>query len=74
MDFENVRKGVTLDKRINSSHTLVPGEDGQRVFGGTCFPKDLNALLCTFQQNQLNTCLLEAVWEYNKIIRKNADE
>ena len=22
------------------SHTMVPGPDGKRGFGGTCFPKD----------------------------------
>lgn len=30
---------------INPMHTQVPGSDGQLSYGGSCFPKDTNALL-----------------------------
>jgi UDP-glucuronate decarboxylase len=33
-----------MDPRIGGSHLLVPGHDGKRGFGGTCFPKDLHEL------------------------------
>ena len=45
MDYKNVVEGVTADSRIGTSHTRVPGIDGDRGFGGTCFPKDINALI-----------------------------
>ena len=45
IDFEAVRTGMTGDVRIGPSHTAVPGFDGHRGFGGTCLPKDTNALL-----------------------------
>ena len=36
-------EGVKCDQRIGESHCQVPGSDGKLGFGGTCFPKDLNA-------------------------------
>ena len=71
--FSNVINGVCSDKRIGYSHSLVPGPDGDRGFGGTCFPKDINALIDTLNKNDLNSNILKEVWEYNKSIRKNWD-
>lgn len=73
INFENVREGVSLDKRIGESHTKVPGIDGDRGFGGTCFPKDLNALNYTFMENDLNHSILSEVWKYNMKIRNVID-
>ena len=41
IDYEKVRRITVLDDRIGESHTKVPGPDGKRGFGGTCFPKDM---------------------------------
>jgi UDPglucose 6-dehydrogenase len=71
--YENVIKGIASDSRIGISHTKVPGPDGDRGFGGTCFPKDINALINTMRENELNTKIFEDVWKYNKEIRKNWD-
>jgi UDPglucose 6-dehydrogenase len=70
LDFETVRKAVVMDKRIGESHSFVPGCDGDRGFGGTCLPKDLNALLSFMEAKKLNTSILKSVWEYNRKIRK----
>lgn len=43
IDYEKVREITTLDARVGKSHTQVPGPDGKRGFGGTCFPKDMAA-------------------------------
>ena len=45
INYENVRHLVAQDKRIGHSHTYVPGPDGKRGFGGTCFPKDVSSLI-----------------------------
>ena len=45
VSYEKVRHGVCIDERIGFSHTQVPGPDGKRGYGGTCFPKDTASLL-----------------------------
>ena len=50
-NYDTVRQGITQDPRIASSHTLVPGPDGLRGFGGTCLPKDI-AAWCTFNPSK----------------------
>lgn len=72
-EYSNVVAGVCSDERIGFSHSMVPGPDGDRGFGGTCFPKDINSLIKTFEQNDLNCDILRNTWEYNKKIRKNWD-
>ena len=44
-NWEDACKGFISDKRIGESHLNVPGHDGKLGYGGTCFPKDVNALL-----------------------------
>jgi UDPglucose 6-dehydrogenase len=41
IDFDKVKDMSILDERVGESHTQVPGPDGKRGFGGTCFPKDI---------------------------------
>ena len=43
-NWESVRHGLLSDGRIAHAHTLVPGPDGKRSFGGNCLPKDTLAL------------------------------
>jgi UDPglucose 6-dehydrogenase len=42
--YNVVSNAIASDQRIGHSHTKVPGPDGQPGFGGTCFPKDANAI------------------------------
>ena len=51
----------------------MPGPDGEYGFGGTCFPKDINALIYTMEEHGVNPLILKAVWEQNKNYRKNWD-
>ena len=44
-DWNTVLEGVVADGRIGDSHLNVPGPDGKLGFGGSCFPKDINALI-----------------------------
>jgi UDPglucose 6-dehydrogenase len=72
-DYDIVRQIITYDSRIGASHTLVPGVDGERGFGGHCFPKDTKAL--AKYAAGLNTPLeiLETAVKYNKKVRKSLD-
>ncbi len=45
VDYDKVCEYALLDQRIGGSHLAVPGPDGDRGFGGHCFPKDLGAMI-----------------------------
>ena len=66
VDYENVRCIATQDTRIGTGHTKVPGHDGRRGFGGTCFPKDTNALANFAKENFILTPILDAVIKRNE--------
>jgi len=70
MNFDSVKDGVISDTRIGPSHTKVPGPDGLMGFGGYCFPKDINALINTLKEQNIDDSLFSTVWEYNKKVRK----
>ncbi len=70
----NVISEVTLlDKRIGNSHYQVPGPDGDRGFGGHCFPKDLSAILFIADKLNINMPTLQGVNSTNELVRKNKD-
>jgi nucleotide sugar dehydrogenase len=68
INYENVRCIATQDVRIGTNHTKVPGHDGKRGFGGTCFPKDTNALARFAKENGIDTPILDAVIKRNEEI------
>ncbi len=61
-DIEHVRQGMGSDPRIGY-HFLYPGAG----YGGSCFPKDVQALQRTAQENGLNLRVVSAVEEANEI-------
>jgi len=69
-DFNLVRQVLLHDKRIGNSHTMVPGPDGSRGFGGACFPKDTNAYMHYADRMNQSHTLVESAIKYNKKIRK----
>ncbi|MBK7661331.1 MAG: UDP-glucose/GDP-mannose dehydrogenase family protein [Betaproteobacteria bacterium] len=60
-DIEHVRKGIGSDPRIGF-HFLYPGTG----YGGSCFPKDVTALLHTAQANGIDLKVVRAVEEANE--------
>ena len=73
LNWDTVIRGIISDGRIGQSHFQVPGHDGEMGFGGACFPKDINAMIKTMEENGINPLILKSVWEQNKDIRKNWD-
>ena len=68
-------KGVVCDNRIGSSHSKVPGNENKFGFGGTCFPKDINALN-TFANEKLGSYppIINAVINRNENIDRKEKE
>jgi nucleotide sugar dehydrogenase len=68
MDYDKVRNVACDDDRIMLSHTAVPGHDGKRGFGGTCFPKDTSSLRYEMRKAGMVPHVLNAVIERNETI------
>ena len=60
VDSEEVFKGVGMDSRI--SPDFFRAGIG---FGGSCFPKDLSALIWFSERNDIEPKILSAVWSVN---------
>jgi UDPglucose 6-dehydrogenase len=60
-DVEMVRKGIGSDKRIGTKF-LFPGCG----YGGSCFPKDVKAIIKTASQYGYNMRVLQAVEDVNE--------
>ena len=74
IDYENVRKLAANDDRILHSHTYIPGPDGKKGFGGTCFPKDTNSLKYEMENAGMKSYILNSAIERNeKIDRPEKD-
>jgi UDPglucose 6-dehydrogenase len=61
VDVENVRLGIGSDSRIGYSF-IYPGCG----YGGSCFPKDVRALIHTAKENNYQSMVLQAVHERNE--------
>jgi len=61
-DVDMVRSGIASDSRIGSEF-LTPGPG----YGGSCFPKDIKALISTFQDAGADASLLIEVERRNEI-------
>jgi len=64
-DVENVRKGIGSDKRIGYSF-IFPGVG----YGGSCFPKDVKALIHTASMYSSPLNILKAVEDVNENQKK----
>lgn len=61
---------IKLDNRIGPTHIQVPGPDGQKGWGGACFPKDVAAIITEAIDKGLDFELMQRVESINKIHRK----
>lgn len=64
-DVSKVRAGIASDTRIGSKF-LYPGCG----YGGSCFPKDVKALIHTAEENGFRMRILEAVEQVNGMQKK----
>jgi len=64
-DIDSVRKGMGYDKRIGFEF-LFPGVG----YGGSCFPKDVKALVQTSREHHVDARVLKAVEEVNDSQKK----
>ena len=81
VDYDRVIELATLDKRLGTSHWQVPGPmpannaSGKLLRGvsGSCFVKDINALISHAKKIGVDPKVLEAVWAKNVAVRPERD-
>ena len=66
-------KGFAADQRIGDSHLHVPGPDGRMGFGGSCFPKDINAFMSYADELGVDIPTIKGAWETNLNVRPERD-
>lgn len=65
--------GFVSDSRVGDSHVHVPGPDGKLGYGGTCFPKDVNAFIIFAKENGINLNTIKGGWKTNLDVRPEKD-
>lgn len=80
IDYDKVINYALYDKRLGESHWKVPGPmpsddtgDSAFGFGGSCFVKDLNALMCLAKKLNIDPKVMNGAWEKNLEVRPNKD-
>ena len=71
--WEDAVDGFIRDGRIGHSHMNVPGHDGKFGFGGSCFPKDVQAMISFGDEHEVNMEVLKGVWNTNLKVRPEKD-
>ena len=73
VDWDLAVEGFVRDGRIGYSHLAVPGPDGKLGFGGSCFPKDIQAIINYGNELGLNMNTLKGAWNTNLEVRPERD-
>lgn len=68
IDYNQVREIWIADPRIGRSHTFV--YEDNRGYGGSCLPKDIASLQYQFNEEKIDSTLLNAVIKKNNLIKK----
>ena len=72
-NWDDVIESLVRDGRVGNSHLNVPGPDGKLGFGGSCFPKDILALINFANECGIDASTLKGVWETNLKVRPEKD-
>jgi len=72
-NWDEAVSGFVADGRIGHTHLGVPGHDGKFGFGGSCFPKDVQAMINFGETMDVDMEVLSAVWRKNLEVRPEQD-
>ena len=73
VDWETAIEGFVMDGRVGHSHLSIPGPDGKFGFGGSCFPKDIQAVINFAEKLGLEPNVLKGTWQTNLKVRPERD-
>lgn len=69
--YKTIIDGVIAQEKIGENHTQIPGPDGQRGWGGSCFPKDTAAFASMMDEERICADTLLGAIKSNKRRRKD---
>ena len=72
-NWDDVIEGFVRDGRVGHSHLSVPGHDGKLGFGGSCFPKDIQAIIAFAENLDIDMAVLKGAWKTNLKVRPEKD-
>jgi UDPglucose 6-dehydrogenase len=72
-NWEDVIEGFVRDGRVGNSHSSVPGHDGRFGYGGSCFPKDVQALIHFGDSIGIDLPVVQGSWDTNLNVRPEKD-
>lgn len=73
VDYDKVVEYGLYDERLGKTHFSSPGPDLKFGFGGSCFPKDINALISFAKTLGVEPAVLESAWKKNLQVRPEKD-
>ena len=71
--WEDTVEAFLRDGRVGHSHVRVPGPDGKFGFGGSCFPKDVQAMINFSKSLGIEPSVLTGTWTKNLDVRPEED-
>ena len=72
-NWDEAIEGFVRDGRVGHSHMNVPGPDGKLGFGGSCFPKDVQAMINYAKKLGVSPDVLKGAWQKNLDVRPEED-
>jgi hypothetical protein len=73
-DYHKVIEMARSDIRMGTSHFSVPGPDGRRGFGGTCFPKDTHSIYSQMNKSGVDSIVFPAILSRNDTVDRSERE
>ena len=73
VNWEQAMEGFVMDGRVGHSHLSVPGPDGKLGFGGSCFPKDIQAMIAFGESLGIDMHTINGAWKTNLLVRPEKD-
>ena len=73
INYKAIAQMMIMDERIGATHMKVPGPDGKKGYGGTCFPKDMNSLLHQIKSISTSHVVAAAVYRNEIVDRPEKD-
>lgn len=74
IDWKTIKKLAGYDDRIGRTHMDVPGPDGQFGWGGSCFPKDVAAIINEAIDLNVDFELMQRIETINKKHRTKTND